>query len=45
MWALTLTEGTFTAIIPTLDELCQLGITAIELMPIAQFCGETKLGI
>jgi maltooligosyltrehalose trehalohydrolase len=30
-------EGTFDAIIPRLDELSDLGITAIELMPIAQF--------
>src|SRR3990167_2424778 len=27
------TEGTFEAIIPYLDTLCQLGVTAIELMP------------
>jgi maltooligosyltrehalose trehalohydrolase len=32
-------EGTFDAIIPRLKELRELGITAIELMPIAQFPG------
>lgn len=36
--------GTFKAIIPLLDDLCALGITAIELMPIAQFCGERNWG-
>lgn len=30
-------EGTFDAIIPHLDYLKELGITAIELMPVAQF--------
>jgi maltooligosyltrehalose trehalohydrolase len=30
-------EGTFSAIIPHLDELRDLGITAVEIMPIAQF--------
>jgi maltooligosyltrehalose trehalohydrolase len=30
-------EGTFNAVIPHLDELKDLGITAIELMPVAQF--------
>lgn len=38
------TEGTFTAIIPYLDELSDLGITAIELMPIAQFSGARNWG-
>ncbi len=37
-------EGTFNAIIPTLDELCKLGITVIEIMPIGQFCGERNWG-
>ncbi len=37
-------EGTFKAIIPLLDQLCDLGITALELMPIAQFCGERNWG-
>ncbi len=30
-------EGTFEAIIPVLDDLRTLGITALELMPVAQF--------
>ncbi len=38
------TEGTFSAIIPYLVELNELGITAIELMPIAQFSGERNWG-
>ncbi len=37
-------EGTFTAIIPWLDELKKLGITAIELMPVAQFPGDRNWG-
>jgi len=37
-------EGTFDAILPHLDELAQLGITAIEIMPIAQFPGERNWG-
>ena len=37
-------EGTFEAIIPRLDDLKKLGITAIELMPIAQFPGERNWG-
>lgn len=32
-------EGTFDAVIPYLDELVDLGITAVELMPVAQFPG------
>lgn len=36
--------GTFKAIIALLDELCELGITALELMPIAQFSGERNWG-
>ncbi|NJR40888.1 MAG: malto-oligosyltrehalose trehalohydrolase [Leptolyngbyaceae cyanobacterium CSU_1_4] len=32
-------EGTFDAIIPRLKDLRELGITAIELMPVAQFSG------
>ncbi|MGG6263975.1 malto-oligosyltrehalose trehalohydrolase [Leptolyngbya sp. AN03gr2] len=35
-------EGTFEAIIPRLQTLKELGITAIELMPIAQFPGDSK---
>lgn len=37
-------EGTFDAIIPKLDELAELGITTIELMPIAQFPGARNWG-
>lgn len=37
-------EGTFEGIIPYLDELCELGITAIELMPCAQFPGGRNWG-
>jgi malto-oligosyltrehalose trehalohydrolase len=37
-------EGTFDAIIPRLAELRELGITAIELMPIAQFPGARNWG-
>lgn len=37
-------EGTFGAIIPYLPRLRELGITAIELMPIAQFSGRRNWG-
>lgn len=37
-------EGTFEAIIPRLKELYELGINAIELMPIGQFPGERNWG-
>ena len=37
-------EGTFEAIIPYLDELKDIGITALELMPIAQFPGSRNWG-
>src|SRR6185503_18677210 len=37
-------EGTFEAIIPLLDELRDLGITALELMPVSQFPGERNWG-
>jgi maltooligosyltrehalose trehalohydrolase len=37
-------EGTFKAIIPKLDELHDLGITAIELMPVGQFPGDRNWG-
>jgi maltooligosyltrehalose trehalohydrolase len=37
-------EGTFEAIIPRLSELRDLGITAIELMPVAQFPGSRNWG-
>ncbi|MEH2457869.1 malto-oligosyltrehalose trehalohydrolase [Nostoc sp.] len=36
-------EGTFTAIISRLPELRELGINAIEIMPIAQFPGDTHI--
>jgi maltooligosyltrehalose trehalohydrolase len=36
--------GTFEAVIPCLDELQDLGITALELMPVAQFPGERNWG-
>ncbi len=37
-------EGTFDAIVPRLPDLVSLGITAIELMPVAQFPGERNWG-
>ena len=37
-------EGTFEAIVHYLDELKELGITAIELMPVAQFPGSRNWG-
>ncbi len=37
-------DGTFEAIIPRLPDLVDLGITAIELMPIAQFPGDRNWG-
>ncbi len=37
-------EGTFDAIIPRLGSLRELGITAIELMPLAQFPGPRNWG-
>jgi maltooligosyltrehalose trehalohydrolase len=37
-------EGTFSAIIPYLDYLKDLGITAIELLPVAQFPGNRNWG-
>lgn len=37
-------EGTFEAIIAYLDELKDLGITAVELMPISQFPGNRNWG-
>lgn len=36
--------GTFEAVIPLLDELKELGITALELMPVAQFPGNRNWG-
>jgi maltooligosyltrehalose trehalohydrolase len=37
-------EGTFEAMITYLDELKELGITAIELMPVPQFPGDRNWG-
>jgi maltooligosyltrehalose trehalohydrolase len=37
-------EGTFDAAIPRISELQQLGITAMELMPVAQFPGGRNWG-
>lgn len=37
-------EGTFAAIIPRLAHLKSLGVTAIELMPVAQFPGDRNWG-
>ncbi|MGC4097008.1 MAG: malto-oligosyltrehalose trehalohydrolase [Nitrospira sp.] len=37
-------EGTFDAVIPRLASLCDLGVTAIEIMPVAQFSGTRNWG-
>ncbi|HCE68235.1 MAG: malto-oligosyltrehalose trehalohydrolase [Geobacteraceae bacterium GWC2_55_20] len=37
-------EGTFDGIISRLEYLCDLGITALQLMPVAQFPGERNWG-
>ena len=37
-------DGSFEAIIPRLDDLCDLGINAINIMPVAQFPGERNWG-
>jgi maltooligosyltrehalose trehalohydrolase len=37
-------QGTFDGVISRLDYLCELGITAVELMPLAQFPGERNWG-
>ena len=37
-------EGTFKAVVSRLDELKDLGVTALELMPVAQFPGERNWG-
>jgi maltooligosyltrehalose trehalohydrolase len=37
-------EGTFAGIVPHLDELAKLGITVLELMPIADFPGKRGWG-
>src|SRR5207244_1595325 len=37
-------EGTFDAVVSHLDELVDLGVTAVETMPIAQFPGSRNWG-
>ncbi len=37
-------QGTFDAVIPHLDTLKELGVTAIEVMPVAQFPGDRGWG-
>ncbi|MFZ5676374.1 MAG: malto-oligosyltrehalose trehalohydrolase [Pseudomonadota bacterium] len=37
-------EGTFRAVLAKLDHLAALGITALELMPVAQFAGDRGWG-
>src|SRR5690606_13755212 len=37
-------QGTFESIIARLDDLCELGINGIELMPVAQFPGDRNWG-
>ncbi len=37
-------EGTFEAIVPRLGDLRELGVTAVELMPVAQFPGGRNWG-
>jgi maltooligosyltrehalose trehalohydrolase len=37
-------EGTFDAMIPELDRLVDLGVTALELMPVAEFPGTRNWG-
>ncbi len=37
-------EGTFDAVIPHLDYLADLGVTAVELMPVSQFPGRRNWG-
>lgn len=37
-------EGSFDAVIPRLRDLKELGITAVELMPVAQFPGDRNWG-
>jgi len=37
-------EGTFDGVVPHLDELRELGVTAIELMPVATFPGDRGWG-
>jgi len=37
-------EGTFDAVIPKLDQLKELGVTVVELLPVAQFPGTRNWG-
>ena len=37
-------EGTFEAVIPHLAELVELGVTAVEVMPVAEFSGDRGWG-
>lgn len=37
-------DGTFSAIIPRLDELRDIGVNALEFMPVSQFSGERNWG-
>jgi maltooligosyltrehalose trehalohydrolase len=37
-------EGTFKAIIPRLSDLAELGVNAIEIMPVSQFPGDRNWG-
>ncbi|MDJ0736352.1 MAG: malto-oligosyltrehalose trehalohydrolase [Nostocaceae cyanobacterium] len=37
-------EGTFEAVIPRISQLRELGVNAIEIMPVAQFPGERNWG-
>ena len=37
-------EGTFEAVIPTLNEISELGINVLELMPVSQFPGNRNWG-
>lgn len=37
-------EGTFEAIIPFLDDIAEIGVNGIELMPVAQFPGNRNWG-
>lgn len=37
-------HGTFAGVIPLLDHLVELGVTAVELMPVAQFPGDRNWG-
>lgn len=37
-------EGTFDAVIPYLEYLKELGVTAVEIMPVAQFPGDRNWG-